>query len=78
MDVKVFPNPVSDQLSITTDADIQSWTLFNAQGRMVLRGVGAEYMQNAVIQVDALPIGMYQLNVRTSQGSTVRQVEVMR
>ena len=78
VDVKVFPNPVSDQFSITSDADIQSWTLHNALGRVVLRGEGEIGSQIAVIQANVLPIGVYQLMVRTVKGSTTRQVEVMR
>ena len=76
--VQVFPNPVSDQFSITTDADIQTWTLHNALGRVVLRGAGEVGSQSTMIQADRLPIGLYQLTVRTAKGNVTRQVEVMR
>ncbi len=76
--VQVFPNPVSDQFSITTDADIQTWMLHNALGRVVLRGEGETGSQSAMIQADMLPIGLYQLTVRTAKGNVTRQVEVMR
>ena len=78
VDVKVFPNPVSDQLTITAAADIQTWTLHNALGRLVMQGEGQAYVQDAMIRVEDLPIGMYQLTVRTALGSTTRQVEVLR
>lgn len=78
VEVKVFPNPVSDQFSITSDANIQAWTLHNTLGRVVLRGDDEAGAQNAVIQANLLPIGLYQLTVRTDKGSVVRQVEVMR
>ena len=78
VDVKVFPNPVTDQLTITAAADIQTWTLHNALGRLVMQGEGQAYVQDAMIRVEDLPIGMYQLTVRTALGSTTRQVEVLR
>ncbi|MEO6037999.1 MAG: peptidoglycan DD-metalloendopeptidase family protein, partial [Saprospiraceae bacterium] len=78
IEVKVFPNPVSDQFTVTAEAPIQSWTLYNALGRVVLNSPKEASMQDAVIRVEDLPIGLYQLSVRTDMGSVTRQVEVMR
>lgn len=35
-------------------------------------------MQEAVIRVDGLPMGLYQLNVQKVKGSVTRKVEVLR
>jgi hypothetical protein len=75
--VKVFPNPTSDVFTVTADADIQSWTLYNTIGSVVMRGTGAEYEKEAVIRVDALPIGFYQLSVCTAEGNVMRKVKVV-
>ncbi len=75
---KVFPNPASDQFTLTVDSDIQTWTLFNALGAVMQRGEGGAYIQTAVIQADELPVGLYYLMVQTEKGSVNKQVEVLR
>ncbi len=75
-ELRVFPNPVSDQFSIHADTDIQSWSLHSSLGGVVMRAeVGAP---NAVVQVNELPSGVYFLIVQTSKGSVKRKVEVIR
>ncbi|MBC7774959.1 MAG: peptidoglycan DD-metalloendopeptidase family protein [Phycisphaerae bacterium] len=76
--MKVFPNPAAKQFTMNTDSDIQSWTLYNALGTVMQREEPSESIQNAVVQVDGMPSGMYYLIVQTAKGSVKRQVEVLR
>ncbi|MEI6408035.1 MAG: peptidoglycan DD-metalloendopeptidase family protein [Bacteroidota bacterium] len=78
VEIKIFPNPASDQFTLNADAEIQSWMLINAMGSVVMRGDGDALAQDGVIRVNALPIGLYRLAVNTSKGRTIQQVEVMR
>ncbi|GEM_PF-1682524 len=77
-DLKVFPNPTSDLFSMTADCDIQSWTMHSALGAVVQRGELGAASQNAVIQVDELPSGIYYLIVQTAKGRVKRKIEVVR
>lgn len=78
VEVKAYPNPVSDQITVTADSDIQSWILYNAFGRIVMQKEGAELVPEAVIPVTALPTGHYQLSVCTAKGVTTRKIEIVR
>jgi len=44
----------------------------------IMQGEGGAFMQEAVIRVDGLPMGLYQLNVQKVKGSVTRKVEVLR
>ena len=76
--VKVYPNPAVDQFTLTTDSDIQSWTLYSTLGTVMQRGEPGEFTQNAVIQVDEMPSGLYYLIVQTTNGNVKRPIEVLR
>jgi hypothetical protein len=78
IEVKVFPNPVSDQFSLTADSEIQSWAMYNAVGTVVQREESTSATQTSLIQVADLPAGMYYLMVQTANGSAKKQVEVLR
>lgn len=70
--VSVFPNPATDQVRITSSADIEVLTLFNAQGQEVaqqpMRG------QAGVIDLSALSNGMYTLRATGRDGVSVTTV----
>ncbi|MBP6812265.1 MAG: peptidoglycan DD-metalloendopeptidase family protein [Saprospiraceae bacterium] len=78
VDLRVFPNPVSDQFSISAEADILGWNLHSALGTIVQRGELEAATQNTVVQVNELPSGVYYLIVQTAKGSVKRKVEVVR
>jgi hypothetical protein len=78
LEVKVFPNPVADQLTVRSDADILSWTLHSATGQTMLRDAGPVNGRQTTIRLHEMPIGIYQLNVQTTKGMTTQQVQVMR
>ncbi len=70
--VSVFPNPATDQVRITSSANIEVVTLFNAQGQEVaqhdLRG------QTGVIDLSGLSSGVYSLRVTGRAGISVTTV----
>ncbi len=76
--LKLFPNPASDQFSINTDSDIQSWMLCSTMGVVIRRGVAEPATQNMVVSVNELPAGVYYMIVQTATGSLKQQVQVAR
>jgi hypothetical protein len=76
VEVRIFPNPVSDQLTVTADADIQSWTLLSASGQVMMQR--EEASPEAVIRMDEMPVGVYVLSIQTAKGRTTQRVKVVR
>jgi hypothetical protein len=75
-DYQVFPNPATDQLVVTWNgAADASLVLYDQQGRVRWQG---STNGNAEQQVDVsgYPAGLYFLQLRTKEGSTVRKVVV--
>ncbi|MFK7979940.1 MAG: T9SS type A sorting domain-containing protein, partial [Saprospiraceae bacterium] len=56
-ELKVFPNPFFDNLTIQTNA--KEWAVFTAFGQLVKRGVGNEGITNTTINLGDLPAGVY-------------------
>ncbi|MBR4582783.1 MAG: T9SS type A sorting domain-containing protein, partial [Bacteroidales bacterium] len=73
-DVKVFPNPTSDILNITSSETISEIEIVNVMGQVVKRmEVNAD---NAVCDVEDLKAGVYVVRIRTlrqAQGAALRK-----
>lgn len=69
-----YPNPVHDQMTITSSSAIQSATLFTLDGR-VLQVFGG-FASGQSIDMSRYPFGIYFLSIRTADGgSRVAKVE---
>ncbi len=62
-DFKIYPNPATDILTIASEADIYSVSIYDVSGRMVFSG------ERNVVDVSALNQGVYILNIFTNEGS---------
>ncbi|MCO6487283.1 MAG: T9SS type A sorting domain-containing protein, partial [Phaeodactylibacter sp.] len=76
---RIYPNPVSDQLTIALHLEIKgkSVRIFNAQGRMLY----AEQMRGnhqATVDVSGLPSGLYLAEVATEEGVKILRKFVRR
>lgn len=68
----VFPNPAKDVLNITGLEQIESITLSDQLGKVVLQQSG----DNKQINIDHLPTGVYLLNVRSAKGIYSEKITV--
>ncbi|MEM6320303.1 MAG: Ig-like domain-containing protein [Bacteroidota bacterium] len=78
--VVVFPNPVSDQLSVHLNSfnyEVKHISLFNMTGQEVFRSVPLATKQYP-ISVANLAEGLYILSVQTDGGTISKKVEVLR
>jgi hypothetical protein len=73
-DMIVFPNPASDLLNIRVQGIIQSVTLSDATGRVLITKVDP----GSFIEINQLNNGMYFLTVTTHQGTLNKRISISR
>lgn len=72
--IKIYPNPVTERLSIESDLPINDWQLFDAQGRLLIR----EEKLNAfdiTTNIGGFASGIYYLRLQTKSGTTVKKIQ---
>jgi hypothetical protein len=72
--LKVYPNPVSSQLTILAGNQIQHYRLSDLLGNVVLQGQQAAYRID--LNAEALSAGVYLLEVSTLRGNFVQKITV--
>ena len=72
--VKVYPNPVRDELKIESASNIQEVQIYNISGQIVFDQVITG--KNQTINVSTLHSGVYNLKVRTDNGYFDRKIVV--
>jgi hypothetical protein len=75
----VFPNPVrGGQLQVLLPASVEAarFTLFDAQGRVVGQPAARIEQGRAVLEVKALPAGLYLLKTSSEQGAYMSKVVI--
>ena len=71
-DLLVFPNPVSNILSIRAGCEIESLKLFDVYGRLILLlNVGSDSYE---LGLEELPKGFYILRIVTIKGTCIRKI----
>lgn len=77
-DVEIFPNPVNDELHIssTNRTMIQGLELYNSLGKRVYSSFSESFEENESIDVSAITKGVYILKVHTSNGQLSRKIIV--
>jgi hypothetical protein len=71
--VKVYPNPVSDRLTVETPYAIRNITVTDISGRAIIR-VEESGVKSATISTDRLAKGIYMLSVETEEGKTAKKI----
>ncbi len=64
--VSIHPNPARDAIAVEANAGIEAWWVHDLAGRVVMRGGAPAGARSLVIDVRALPPGMYTVAVRTA------------
>ncbi|MFN3555470.1 MAG: Ig-like domain-containing protein [Bacteroidales bacterium] len=71
---KLYPNPVRDQLTISSELEIEEVMLFDVQGRKLFRGAGRGF--DFTLDVSHLPAGSYVLTIRSQGRADARTILV--
>ena len=78
-DINVFPNPVSDQLTIAKETAWEaeaSFRLFNAQG--VLMHVAQLDQEVSLVDLENLPVGAYFYQITEGEDSFIQRLIIVR
>lgn len=79
-DIRVYPNPVNDQLHINMGANREAvnWTFYNLQGEKVAQGEIAAGNRQAIISTALFRPGMYLLVLHNDNSQYQQRVTIMR
>jgi hypothetical protein len=75
--LKIYPNPVADQLYVNAKDKISSWTIYDMSGRIVLSQQNLN-INTLSIDISNLAIGQYVIKMNTSEGLFHTPVMVVR
>ena len=70
--ISVFPNPAKNTIEIKAKQIIESITVYDVQGRLVISKIIQD--TNAIINVSNFTNGIYFLNVKTALGESVEKI----
>jgi len=73
--VKLFPNPGTDQITLSTDLRLESYQIFDSFGRLIDQGV---FNQVAQVNINSLTDGVYFLQAQTHRGVVRKKFVVSR
>ena len=65
LQIRLYPNPATDEIQVSSDQSIESVSLINILGANI-RTIGKLREYNAVISLDGIEPGIYFLEVQTS------------
>lgn len=77
-DLVVYPNPSSEIISIQSQNNINSITVYSLDGRSVLTYVNPQISNNFTIKVHNLPVGLYTLKINTDNGIFTKKIIIRR
>jgi hypothetical protein len=71
--ITVFPNPVGDELHVTSSDVMQQFAVYDVQGRLMSSGVVAN-QSSLDLSTYSLVKGVYLLSVTTEKGSFIQKI----
>lgn len=77
-EVLVFPNPSSETFQVNSTANILEITIFTIEGRKVISYKNPQVSNSMNISAMNLPVGFYNLNIKTDNGIFNKKVIVRR
>ena len=72
--ISMFPNPASDKVTITSDADITSVEVLNMTGKQVL--FTSSVSKEVILNTSSLSKGVYFCKVKTEEGEQVERLVI--
>ncbi|MDD4149446.1 MAG: T9SS type A sorting domain-containing protein [Bacteroidales bacterium] len=72
--VKIFPNPASGNINITSDLEIEQLIIFNLMGQIVYESTF--YVNSMNVDISSLESGLYLFKIINAEGSIVKQIIV--
>lgn len=76
VDIIIYPNPVSDLLSISSSGKVESYSIFNMQGKKMAYTKGVDTWDIS-LDVDPFPQGSYIIQLTLDTGMVHRQVLII-
>ncbi len=73
--VEVFPNPAVDHITLRAVDRIDSYSLYNVNGELV-KNEASLHLKNTVIDISALPSGMYHLAIYIDAQPTWHRIRI--
>jgi hypothetical protein len=70
--MRVFPNPVTDLLTVESETPISEITVFDLNGREVLRDM--THREKAIVSFQTCPVGVYFIQVITEKEKLVKKI----
>ena len=70
--IKIYPNPVKDELILATETQIEEIAIYDIYGRTVSQQVNKTTSQQ-VVNVADLEAGIYFINIKTDNGNIVKR-----
>jgi len=74
--IKIYPNPASDYISIDVDEEIESIEILDLSGRVVLEVNGMQSTKNKRVDISQLQGGVYLVRTHTAGKITLGKVVV--
>ena len=72
--LKFFPNPVTDNLTINGNNNLESITIYDINGRLLQEIFFIGNQLERTISLSELETGMYLLNIVSTKGQLVKQI----
>jgi len=73
--VKTYPNPASEELIIEA-GEIQAISIFDIQGKQIIRKIGIDNEPSYYLDVSKLPSGNYFVKVITADGIGIKKIQI--
>jgi hypothetical protein len=70
--IQVFPNPVTDLLTVESETPISEITVFDLHGRVVLHDM--THRQGAIVSFKSNPAGVYFIQITTEREKIVKKI----
>lgn len=76
--VSVAPNPTTGNLTIKSEAKLQSWQIYDALGRLIQQSVITESTNESNLNLNNQAAGIYVIQIQTEQSETTQKIILQR
>ncbi len=76
LDVQTYPNPANEFIVVRTEEQLETISLYDAQGKLLLRRVDPDWIE--IITIKEWPTGTYFLKVENQRGRHTEPIQIQR